>query len=106
MIAKWPMQSASAACLCKLVTILFAQCLQRILAVKYAIPPQLRISVECQDLLARIFVAQPAQRITLSDIKRHPWFLRNLPVELAVSIACHGCYLSAPRQQLVLLLQQ
>lgn len=59
--------------------------LQRILAVKYAIPPQLRISAECQDLLGRIFIAQPAQRITLSEIKRHPWFLKNLPVELAVS---------------------
>jgi serine/threonine-protein kinase SRK2 len=54
------------------------------MAVKYSIPPQLRISVECQDLLARIFVANPAQRITLPDIKRHPWFLRNLPAELAV----------------------
>jgi hypothetical protein len=59
--------------------------LQRILAVKYSIPPQLRISAECQDLLARIFVAAPAQRITLPEIKRHPWFLKNLPVELAVS---------------------
>jgi serine/threonine-protein kinase SRK2 len=59
--------------------------LQRILAVKYSIPPQLRISTECQDLLARIFVAAPAQRITLPEIKRHPWFLKNLPVELAVS---------------------
>jgi serine/threonine-protein kinase SRK2 len=59
--------------------------LQRILAVKYSIPPQLRISVKCQDLLARIFVAAPAQRITLPEIKRHPWFLKNLPVELAVS---------------------
>jgi len=57
------------------------------MAVKYSIPPQLRISVECQDLLARIFVANPAQRITLPEVKQHPWFLRNLPAELAVSSA-------------------
>ncbi|WIA17833.1 hypothetical protein OEZ85_009339 [Tetradesmus obliquus] len=61
----------------------FSKTIKRILAVKYSIPPQLRISAECQDLLARIFVAAPAQRITLPEIKRHPWFLKNLPVELA-----------------------
>lgn len=55
------------------------------MAVKYSIPPQLRISLECQDLIARIFVANPVQRITLPQIKQHPWFLRNLPAELAVS---------------------
>lgn len=37
-----------------------------------------------QDLLARIFTANPAERITLSQIKHHPWFLKNLPIELAV----------------------
>lgn len=59
--------------------------LQRILAVKYSIPPALKISPECQDLLSRIFVANPAERITLTQIKQHPWFLKNLPIELAVS---------------------
>jgi serine/threonine-protein kinase SRK2 len=38
-----------------------------------------------QDLLSRIFVANPAERITLAQIKQHPWFLKNLPIELAVS---------------------
>jgi hypothetical protein len=38
-----------------------------------------------QDLLARIFVANPVERITLAQIKQHPWFLKNLPIELAVS---------------------
>jgi hypothetical protein len=31
------------------------------------------------DLLTRVLVADPAQRITMEDIKRHPWFLRGLP---------------------------
>lgn len=43
-----------------------------------------------QDLLARIFVANPAERITLSQIKQHPWFLKNLPIELAVSLVVCG----------------
>jgi hypothetical protein len=43
-----------------------------------------------QDLLARIFVANPAERITLSQIKQHPWFLKNLPIELAVSLVVRG----------------
>ncbi|GBF96775.1 hypothetical protein Rsub_09631 [Raphidocelis subcapitata] len=61
----------------------FSKTIKRIMAVKYSIPPQLRISVECQDLLARIFVANPAQRITLPEVRQHPWFLKNLPAELA-----------------------
>ena len=54
------------------------------MAVKYAIPPQLPISPECVDLIARIFVANPVQRITLPEIRQHPWFLKNLPKELEV----------------------
>lgn len=52
--------------------------------VKYSFPPQLAISAECADLIGRIFVANPAQRIAIADIRRHPWFLKNLPAELAV----------------------
>lgn len=54
--------------------------------VKYAIPANLRITPECHDLLARIFVANPQQRITIPEIRQHPWFLRNLPAELAVRV--------------------
>jgi serine/threonine-protein kinase SRK2 len=59
--------------------------LQRIMAVKYSFPPGLVISPECADLLARIFVASPQQRITIPQIRAHPWFRINLPAELAVS---------------------
>lgn len=72
----------------------FLLALQRIMAVKYAVPQALHISIECQDLLARIFVANPLQRITMTDIRRHPWFLKNLPAELAVSccaVSAHYC---------------
>jgi serine/threonine-protein kinase SRK2 len=36
------------------------------------------------DLLGRIFVAEPSRRIWLPQIKQHPWFLHNLPIELQV----------------------
>jgi hypothetical protein len=55
------------------------------MGVKFGFPQGLAISPECQDLIARIFVASPQQRITIAHIRRHPWFLRNLPAELAVS---------------------
>lgn len=57
---------------------------QRIMGVKYAFPANQRISSECLDLVARIFNADPIGRITMADIRRHPWFLKNLPAELSV----------------------
>lgn len=60
----------------------FRKTIQRIMSVRYALPSSLRLSRECADLLARIFVANPAQRIKIRQIRAHPWFLRNLPEEL------------------------
>ncbi|XP_040871503.1 serine/threonine-protein kinase SAPK2 isoform X1 [Glycine max] len=60
----------------------FRKTLQRILSVHYSIPDYVRISKECRYLLSRIFVANPEkQRITIPEIKMHPWFLKNLPLE-------------------------
>ena len=59
---------------------------QRICAAKYRIPSRIRLSEECADLLRRIFVVDPSQRITLRGIKQHPWFLhRELPNQMQVS---------------------
>ncbi|GAB4861271.1 Serine/threonine-protein kinase sapk2 [Ancistrocladus abbreviatus] len=60
----------------------FRKTICRILAVQYSIPSHIPISVECWHLLSRIFVGNPEKRITISEIKNHPWFLKNLPVEL------------------------
>ncbi|KAE8056930.1 hypothetical protein FH972_013662 [Carpinus fangiana] len=60
----------------------FRKTIGRILSVHYAIPDYVRISMECRHLLSRIFVANPEKRITIPEIKNHPWFLKNLPVEL------------------------
>ncbi|KAK8472591.1 hypothetical protein PHAVU_002G249300 [Phaseolus vulgaris] len=54
---------------------------QRVLVVQYEFPD----NVLCEDsknLISRIFVANPAKRITMEEIKSHPWFLKNLPEEL------------------------
>ncbi|KAJ4747739.1 Serine/threonine-protein kinase [Rhynchospora pubera] len=54
----------------------------KIMQVQYKIPDYVHISPECRQLLARIFVANPAKRITIKEIKSHPWFLKNIPREL------------------------
>nr|ACN36644.1 unknown [Zea mays] len=56
--------------------------IQQIMQVQYKIPDHVHISTECQQLIARIFVANPMRRITMKEIKSHPWFLKNLPREL------------------------
>ncbi|CAN1259042.1 Serine/threonine-protein kinase SAPK3 [Linum perenne] len=48
----------------------------------YSIPDYVRVSADCKQLLSRIFVANPAKRITIPEIKQLPWFLKNLPKEL------------------------
>ncbi|OMO94484.1 hypothetical protein CCACVL1_05979, partial [Corchorus capsularis] len=60
----------------------FRKTIGRILSVHYSIPDYVRVSIECKHLLSRIFVANPEKRITIPEIKSHPWFLKNLPIEL------------------------
>ncbi|XVF52468.1 hypothetical protein PTKIN_Ptkin05aG0020400 [Pterospermum kingtungense] len=60
----------------------FRKTIGRIMSVQYSIPDYVRVSADCRHLLSRIFVANPAKRITIPEIKQHPWFLKNLPKEL------------------------
>ncbi|KAG2705384.1 hypothetical protein I3843_05G046100 [Carya illinoinensis] len=60
----------------------FRKTINRIMAVQYKIPDYVHISQDCKQLLSRIFVANPLRRITIKEIKSHPWFLKNLPREL------------------------
>ncbi|KAB2597466.1 serine/threonine-protein kinase SAPK2-like [Pyrus ussuriensis x Pyrus communis] len=64
----------------------FRKTLQRILSVHYSIPAYVHVSMECRHLLSRIFVANPEKRITIPEIKQHPWFLKNIPVEFMEEI--------------------
>ncbi|GKV10770.1 hypothetical protein SLEP1_g22089 [Rubroshorea leprosula] len=60
----------------------FRKTIGRIIGVQYSIPDYVHMSAECRHLLSHIFVANPAKRITIPEIKQHPWFLKNLPKEL------------------------
>ncbi|XP_008794879.1 serine/threonine-protein kinase SAPK3-like [Phoenix dactylifera] len=60
----------------------FRKTINRILSVQYSIPEYVRVSQGCRQLLSRIFVADPSKRITVPEIKKHPWFLKNLPKEI------------------------
>nr|AUS89411.1 SNF1-related protein kinase 2.7 [Sesuvium portulacastrum]AUS89441.1 CBL-interacting protein kinase 9 [Sesuvium portulacastrum] len=59
----------------------FKKTIVRILSVQYSIPDYVRVSHDCKHLLSRIFVADPEKRITMEEIKKHAWFLKNLPLE-------------------------
>ncbi|KVI01986.1 Protein kinase, ATP binding site-containing protein [Cynara cardunculus var. scolymus] len=60
----------------------FRKTIQRILNVQYSIPAYVHISTGCRHLISRIFVADPAKRITMDEIRNHEWFMRNLPRDL------------------------
>ncbi|KDD76995.1 protein kinase [Helicosporidium sp. ATCC 50920] len=53
--------------------------IQRILRVDYKWPTQGMPSPECQDLMSRILVADPAARITIKELQDHAWYMKDLP---------------------------
>ncbi|CAK8578685.1 unnamed protein product [Lathyrus sativus] len=55
--------------------------MNQIMLVQYKIPDTVHMSQDCRNLLSRIFVANPMKRISMREIKSHPWFLENLPKE-------------------------
>jgi serine/threonine-protein kinase SRK2 len=70
------------------------------MGVKYSFPSNLQLSRECLDLISQVFVANPANRVTLKGLKQHPWFLQNLPDELKASpatahVSCKRAYVDA-----------
>ncbi|KAG2410384.1 Serine/threonine-protein kinase [Vigna angularis] len=60
---------------------------QRVSAVQYEFPDNV-LSEDSKNLISRIFVANPSKRITMKEIKSHPWFLKNLPEELTEEAQC------------------
>ena len=57
--------------------------LQRILEAEYEFPAHVEVSKACQDLLSHILVPDPARRITIAEIQRHPWYCKDLPPGVA-----------------------
>ncbi|CAL9092615.1 unnamed protein product [Musa acuminata var. zebrina] len=60
----------------------FRKTMTRIMSVQYTIPEYVHISKDCRQLLSGIFMADPSKRITIREIRHHPWFLKNLPRSL------------------------
>eukprot|EP01025_Chloroclados_australasicus_P045338 TRINITY_DN4959_c0_g1_i1.p1 TRINITY_DN4959_c0_g1~~TRINITY_DN4959_c0_g1_i1.p1 ORF type:complete len:397 (-),score=39.02 TRINITY_DN4959_c0_g1_i1:296-1438(-) len=53
--------------------------IRRILKADYFIPSYIKCSLEVQDLLKHLLVVNPKDRYTIQDVKKHQWFLTNLP---------------------------
>ncbi|GAX72675.1 hypothetical protein CEUSTIGMA_g131.t1 [Chlamydomonas eustigma] len=53
--------------------------MQRIVNMQWAIPSSPPVSAESCDLLRRLLVFQPSERLSMADIQLHPWFTVNLP---------------------------
>lgn len=60
----------------------FQKIVAKIMKLEYRIPEKLNLSPCVKDLLARIFVKDPSQRMTIAEIKQHAWYLHRLPYEL------------------------
>ncbi|MBA0589473.1 hypothetical protein Gorai_018220, partial [Gossypium raimondii] len=48
----------------------------------YTLPRHL--SAGARDLISRIIVVDPMKRLTIPEIRQHPWFQAHLPIYLAV----------------------
>lgn len=46
---------------------------------EYRIPEGGKVSEELRDLLSKILMEDPQQRISMQGIMRHPWFQKDLP---------------------------
>ena len=42
-----------------------------------------QLSPECQHLIHHMFRPNPEERCTIEDIMRHPWFVKDMPPQLA-----------------------
>jgi 5'-AMP-activated protein kinase catalytic alpha subunit len=44
------------------------------------------VSDDAKDLIRRMLTVDPTKRISIAEIRKHPWFVRDLPAELDKSI--------------------
>ena len=66
---------------------------RKIVSAQYVLPSDVPVSAECADLLTRVLVADPHVRLSMDDIKRHPWFNQDLP---GGALQMNNFYLQAP----------
>ena len=54
-------------------------CINKILGAKYQIPGH--VSPECKDLMKKILDTNPNTRITIPEMRNHPWYQLAVPHE-------------------------
>lgn len=47
-------------------------------------PSPNHLSESARDLISRILVVDPIKRISIPEIRRHPWFQKHLPLYIAI----------------------
>ncbi|GAB4822382.1 hypothetical protein N2152v2_009428 [Parachlorella kessleri] len=53
--------------------------MKRIAKGHWEVPDDPQVSDSCRDLLLRVLVKDPTQRLTLGELMKHPWFAEGLP---------------------------
>lgn len=66
-----------------------AQVLDRIMRCDYRLPRYPHTSPECRDLLQRILVGNPDERLTIDQIQRHPWCALTSPTTQFTRVPSH-----------------
>lgn len=66
---------------------------QKVVQGDYTIPKDIAVSGACLGLLQSILVSDPRARMSMADIKQHPWFLQGqhmyrLPPSLIMAMSC------------------
>lgn len=51
---------------------------QKVVSGDYAIPAGIPVSAACLELLQSILVPEPRSRMSMTEIKQHPWFLQGM----------------------------
>ncbi|KAM7261149.1 hypothetical protein ACFE04_026624 [Oxalis oulophora] len=62
----------------------FSRLFAKIKSGRYTVPGH--VSFYAKDLIQRILVVDPLRRVTIADIRLHPWFQTNLPLYLALPL--------------------
>ncbi|KAK9809250.1 hypothetical protein WJX72_012085 [[Myrmecia] bisecta] len=52
---------------------------RKIVTAAYVLPQDVEVSDLCKDLMTRVLVADPDKRLSMEEIRAHPWFLHQLP---------------------------
>jgi serine/threonine protein kinase len=74
--------------------------LGRIARVEYSIPEQL--SPDLRDLLEKMLVQNPQERMRLNQILDHPWMQKNLSQELLILNSTVDCTTAGPMSEAAL----